>query len=852
MSCRIPLCLVLIFLVTACGQAQEVTERESPPATAAKAAPATPARDAAGAKSAAADDSKPDAGDEAKDAASEEPDDATPAGHSFHGEAFNAGPRQAAYLMGNTGNVSFPITTENELARKFFNQGVGQLHGFWYFEAERSFRQVAALDSECAMAYWGMAMANTNNSKRASDLIEKAWKLREKASKREKMYIKALYDWYQADSSKSTERAQKYTDALEKLLYEYPDDIEARAFLGLQLWLNRRYKLEIQSHLAVDALLQQVLQENPQHPCHHYVIHLWDHERPENALVSASRCGQAAPGIAHMWHMPGHIYSDLKRYEDAAWQQEASARVDHAHMMRDRVMPDQIHNFAHNNEWLIRNLIKLGRVSDALSLAKNMTELPMHPAYNSFEKRGSASYGRKRLLDVLNTFEMWEDLIALAETPYLAPTDKESEQINRLRQIGRAHFRMGRTGRGREYLAKLQRRLRAKEAEQKASGNKAAAAAVAAATPGKDKTAASADTKEAGQADATSKDAGEKPATPPCEDKSTDDAAKAKRSAARASQAAERARKDAEKKFVGEIANIRNAISELQGHVALAEKDYDEAIKLLAKGKDFPAEFRAQIEALAGRTDDAIRTAQKNVDGKKNEVRPLATLVQMFWEAKRPDDARKAFEQLREISGSIDAEVPVFAPLTAIATELGLPAEWRVASTVAEDVGDRPELDSLGPFRWQPQAAQPWILPDVHGDPRSLSDYEGRPVIVIFYLGAGCLHCAEQLQAFAPKVQEFEDAGFSVVAISTDTQEKLADSHKAWEDGSFPFPLVADPELNVFREYRVYDDFEKQPLHGTFIVDRRGRVRWQDISYEPFMDPDFVLKEGLRLLQQDQ
>lgn len=44
-------------------------------------------------------------------------------------------------------------------------------------------------------------------------------------------------------------------------------------------------------------------------------------------------------------------------YEDACYQQEASARADHAYMMRDRVLPDQIHNFAHNNEWLIRNLV---------------------------------------------------------------------------------------------------------------------------------------------------------------------------------------------------------------------------------------------------------------------------------------------------------------------------------------------------------------------------------------------------------------------------------------------------------------------------------------------------------------
>ena len=51
-------------------------------------------------------------------------------GHSQHGEAFNEGPRQAAYLMGGTGNVNFPATTDSEQAQAFINQGVGQLHGF--------------------------------------------------------------------------------------------------------------------------------------------------------------------------------------------------------------------------------------------------------------------------------------------------------------------------------------------------------------------------------------------------------------------------------------------------------------------------------------------------------------------------------------------------------------------------------------------------------------------------------------------------------------------------------------------------------------------------------------------------
>ena len=79
------------------------------------------------------------------------------AGHSFHGEAFNEGPRQKAYLMEGTGKVEFDVTTKNPEAADFVRQGMGQLWGYWYLEAERSFRQAAMLDPDCAIAYWGMA-----------------------------------------------------------------------------------------------------------------------------------------------------------------------------------------------------------------------------------------------------------------------------------------------------------------------------------------------------------------------------------------------------------------------------------------------------------------------------------------------------------------------------------------------------------------------------------------------------------------------------------------------------------------------------------------------------------------------
>ena len=131
----------------------------------------------------------------------------------------------------------------------------------------------------------------------------------------------------------------------------------------------------------------------------------------------------------------------------------------------------------------------------------------------------------------------------------------------------------------------------------------------------------------------------------------------------------------------------------------------------------------------------------------------------------------------------------------------------------------------------------------------SLSEYRGKPVVVIFYLGAGCLHCVEQLQKFAPRVNDFQQAGISIVGISTEDVPSLTTAVTNFsKETPFPIPLAADPELKSFKAYRAYDDFEKLPLHGTFLIDGAGFVRWQDISFEPFQDVDFVLNESKRLL----
>ncbi len=577
----------------------------------------------------------------------------------------------------------------------------------------------------------------------------------------------------------------------------------------VQLWKADGEGTKLTSRYAVNALLGEIFAKNPTHPAHHYRIHLWDRAHPENALESAAMCGPASPGIAHMWHMPGHIYSKLKRYSDAAWQQEASARVDHAHMIRTRLMPDEIHNFAHNNEWLVRNLIFVGRVQDALDLSRNLVSLPQHPRYNTLRKGGSYKFGRQRLLQVLSEYGLWDELLREAGGNYLPPTDDEAAQEEWLGWLAVAQFMTGDPQEGGRTLRSLQRRRLALQTqlldlrEDKSSSD--------------DELGTGAESAEL--ADSDDEDAaGDEAAEPPSPEKLKKHLEELRRVIARGAAAAAAQRKD---------------LKTLRRHLEVA---------------DLEPLIRAQWLADAGDLEEAIKLAEKEVKDDKSQVRPLAILVDLLWRKDRKDDAMERFNELRSVASHADMDTPMLAKLAPVAEAAGASGDWRTPTATADDLGDRPSLDLLGPFRWQPYIAPSWSARTASSDLVSGEEYDGGPKILIFYLGFGCLHCIEQLHTFSPMLEDFRAAGIEVVAISTETVDELQLGIKNFDD-KLEIPLLSDGEKEVFKSFRCWDDFENQPLHGTFLIDAKGQVRWQDIGYQPFNEPEFLLKEAKRLLE---
>lgn len=142
------------------------------------------------------------------------------------------------------------------------------------------------------------------------------------------------------------------------------------------------------------------------------------------------------------------------------------------------------------------------------------------------------------------------------------------------------------------------------------------------------------------------------------------------------------------------------------------------------------------------------------------------------------------------------------------------------------------------------QTAPEFALPDDSGKSKTLSELaKDRPLVVVFYLGYGCSHCVAQLIAIDKDLHYFRELDADVVAISADESTHTAE--KFQEYGRFHFPVLADVDNAVGQAWGVYqpqtesqNEFAK---HGTFIVDRRGKVIFAEVGSEPFLDNKSLL-----------
>jgi tetratricopeptide (TPR) repeat protein len=343
-----------------------------------------------------------------------------------------AAQQKSVILYDGFQGYSRKVTTDSDLAQRWFDQGIQLLYGYNHDEAIRSFEKAAEIDSSCAMAWWGVAYArglHINNP----EMSEQQSRLAYEASREgldaldnetpaEQALVMAVSKRYSRDVPEDrTSLDQAYAESMEAVWHRFPDDpdvgaLYAESLMTLQPWdLWTKDGAPKGRVLEILGVLDRTLSRSPSHPgANHFYIHAIEASPwPELGLPAAERLKDLVPGSGHLVHMPSHIYIRTGRYADASDANEQAIKADEAYFAQ-APEPD-FYNlyFLHNIHFLAYSAMMEGRYETAINAARRIeSDIPQ-----DFLKQyvTIADGFMPTALHVLVRFGKWDEILAEPE-----------------------------------------------------------------------------------------------------------------------------------------------------------------------------------------------------------------------------------------------------------------------------------------------------------------------------------------------------------------------------------------------------------------------------------------------------
>ena len=273
------------------------------------------------------------------------------------------------------GRVAFATSCRPD-AQARFERAMALLHSFWWEEGGRAFRAVAAADSTCALAYWGLALnswgnpfvggPSGDNLRQGAVAAARALALGAPTAREHGLLssVGALYRNY--ETTPNSRRLLAYSDTLARVYREFPDDPEVAIYYALSLIATASpTDTTFGRQRQAVAILNPLFRRFPEHPgLAHYIIHAND--SPQLAalgLDAARRYAQIAPSAPHAQHMPSHIFVRLGLWDEtiAANQRSLDAGIEYARAQGRGVAPEQFHAL----DYMVYGYLQQGRDSAA-------------------------------------------------------------------------------------------------------------------------------------------------------------------------------------------------------------------------------------------------------------------------------------------------------------------------------------------------------------------------------------------------------------------------------------------------------------------------------------------------------
>lgn len=293
---------------------------------------------------------------------------------------------KAAVLVAGLTPAHMAVSSVGE-AQAFFDQGLGQLFGFDYDEALKSFQRASALDPACAMCGWGEALAlgpyiNSGPIDAATIARARARTAQTLASAalsdRDRALAEAVHARHEPGGKQSGVHGDRYADRMLRLAARWPEDdlvaiLATEAVMDSQPWDYWQAGGKTPKGRAGEALrlVDTILARSPDHPqAIHLLIHLTEASAdPARAAGPAARLGRIAPAAPHMVHMPSHTWYRIGRFDDAIAANRSAIAADEAYARKVGDDPKNYGYFGHHSDFLASAATQTGDRATALAAA---------------------------------------------------------------------------------------------------------------------------------------------------------------------------------------------------------------------------------------------------------------------------------------------------------------------------------------------------------------------------------------------------------------------------------------------------------------------------------------------------
>jgi hypothetical protein len=282
---------------------------------------------------------------------------------------------------GEFGTVHFATSCSPNVAPRF-DRAVAMLHSFEFGASIRTFNEVLAADSTCAMAQWGIALSRWSNPMAAGNrsvaqlqqgklAADAATRLGVQASERERGYISAVGKLYEDFEHKDQRtRIVAYERAMNDLVIRQPADTEALIFYAIALAASAPPTDKTYANqLKAGSILEALWPTQPNHPgIAHYIIHTYDNPAlADKARAAAERYASIAPSAAHALHMPSHTFTRVGMWKESVSTNDRSIKA--------ALSTGSIAEALHASDYAMYADLQMGNESDAKAILDGLPAL---------------------------------------------------------------------------------------------------------------------------------------------------------------------------------------------------------------------------------------------------------------------------------------------------------------------------------------------------------------------------------------------------------------------------------------------------------------------------------------------